>query len=152
MIRPETPDLPLEALTPEEWEALCDGCGRCCLLKLEDEETGELAYTSVHCRLYDPQSCRCGNYALRKALVPGCVVLTPATLAEIAPWMPSTCAYRLRFEGRPLPDWHPLRTGDPTSPRRAGIAADGLNPPGRLTPEWEVDEDDLEDYALEGTL
>lgn len=152
MTRPEFWTLPLDDLTPEEWEALCDGCGRCCLLKLEDEETDALAYTTIHCRLYDPATCRCGNYALRRMLVPGCVVLSPETLPEIAAWMPSTCAYRRLHEGRGLPDWHPLLTGDPASTRRAGIAADGLNPPGTLTPEWEVDEDDVEDYALEGML
>ncbi|MEM6441305.1 MAG: YcgN family cysteine cluster protein, partial [Pseudomonadota bacterium] len=98
--REEFWELPLDALTRAEWEALCDGCGRCCLLKLEDEETGELAYTDVHCRLYDPETCRCGNYALRKQLVPGCIVLTPESLEDAAEWLPPTCAYRRLHEGR----------------------------------------------------
>jgi uncharacterized cysteine cluster protein YcgN (CxxCxxCC family) len=142
----------LSELTRAEWEALCDGCGRCCLLKLEDEDTGEVAYTDIHCRLYDPGTCRCGNYALRKQLVPGCVVLRPDNLDEIKDWMPESCAYRRLAEGRGLADWHPLVSGDPDSPRRAGIAADGINPPGPLHPEWEVEEDDLPDHAVEGFL
>src|SRR6056297_4022204 len=104
-------DLPLERLNGAEWEALCDGCAKCCLLKLEAPDTGEIAYTSVSCRLLDPQSCRCGNYALRRQLVPGCVIPSPANIGEISGWMPATCAYRLRAEGRPLPDWHPLLAG-----------------------------------------
>lgn len=145
-------DRPLSDLDREEWEALCDGCGRCCLVKLEDEETEELAYTNVHCRLYDPKTCRCTSYALRKMLVPGCVQLTADNIEDAKEWMPSTCAYRLLAEGKDLPEWHPLVTGDPDSPRRAGISANGRNRPGRLVPEWEVDEDDLYDHAIEGLL
>ena len=88
-------DTPLEEMTDAQWESLCDGCGRCCLLKLEDEDDGAVSYTDVHCRLFDPDTCRCGNYAIRKQLVPGCVVLTPQTIREIKDWMPATCAYRL---------------------------------------------------------
>ena len=151
-MRPEFWRLPLEELNREEWEALCDRCGRCCLVKLEDEDTGELAYTRVHCRLYDPGTCGCGNYALRRMLVPGCVNLTPETLEDAKEWMPTTCAYRLRAQGKDLPDWHPLITGDPGSTRKARIAMDGKNPPGRLVPEWEVDEEDLPDHALDEPL
>lgn len=143
---------PLDAMTREEWEALCDRCGRCCLIKLEDEDTAEIAYTAVHCRLYDPATCACGQYALRRTLVPGCVTLTPETLPEAAEWMPATCAYRLLHEGRDLPEWHPLVTGDPDSTRRAGMTADGVNPPGRLIPEWEVAEEDLQDHLVEGIV
>lgn len=131
-------------MTAAEWEALCDGCGRCCLLKLEDADTAEVAFTRVGCRLLDPDTCRCGNYAIRKQLVPDCVVLTPQTIADIAYWMPETCAYRLLWQGEGLPDWHPLVSGDPGSVRRAGISM-----AGRLVPEWEVAEEDLEDYLLE---
>ena len=145
-------DTPLAAMSRAEWEALCDRCGRCCLIKLEDEDDGAVVYTDVHCRLYDPAKCACGNYDLRKLMVPDCVTLTPATLPEIAEWMPATCAYRRLHEGADLPDWHPLVTGDPDSTRRAGIAADGRNPPGPLTPEWEVADDDLIDHAIEGML
>ncbi len=143
---------PLAEMTREEWEALCDRCGRCCLVKLEDEDTEELIYTRVHCRLYDPKTCGCRNYPLRRTLVPGCVNLTPDTLEEAKAWMPTTCAYRLLAEGRDLPEWHPLVTGDPASTRRAGIAADGRNKPGRLIHENDVDEDDLQDHALDRPL
>ncbi|MBR25629.1 MAG: hypothetical protein CML46_01560 [Rhodobacteraceae bacterium] len=150
-LRPDFWRLPLADLTREEWEALCDGCGRCCLVKLEDEDTGALAYTNIHCRLYDPDTCRCGNYSLRKVMVPGCVILTPDTLEDASEWMPETCAYRRLAEGRDLPEWHPLLAG-PDGPARAGIPANGVNAPGKLVPEWEVDEDDLEDHAVEGFL
>ena len=136
---------PLAALDAREWEALCDGCGKCCLLKLEDEDTGEVAYTDVHCRLFDPETCRCGQYALRRRLVPGCVALTPANLAENAAWMPRSCAYRRLHEGRDLPAWHPLLTGDEGSVAAAGMSARGMS-----APEFEVDEDDLPDRVIEG--
>ncbi len=142
-LRPRFWERPLDQLNPDEWEALCDGCGRCCLLKLEDADTGEVEYTRVSCRLLDPETCRCGNYALRKQLVPDCVVLTPANLERIAYWMPATCAYRLRFLGRPLPPWHPLVSGRADSVERAGVSVRN-----RVVPEWEVDEDDLEDYLI----
>ncbi|MEM9782267.1 MAG: YcgN family cysteine cluster protein [Pseudomonadota bacterium] len=134
-------DVALTAMTGAEWEALCDGCGKCCVLKLEDADTGDVHYTDVACRLFDPDTCRCGQYALRQTLVEGCVVLTPATLPEAASWMPDTCAYRRLHFGEPLPDWHPLLTGDPDSPARAGHSVKG-----RTIPEWEVAEEDLEDH------
>ncbi len=133
----------LNAMTPAEWESLCDGCGRCCVIKLEDEETGELHYTDIACRLFDDRTCRCGNYVLRAKLVAGCVVLTPKTLPEIAHWMPSTCAYRLLHEGKPLYDWHPLVSRDPESVHAAGISLRGW-----VVPEYEVDEDDFEDHIV----
>jgi uncharacterized cysteine cluster protein YcgN (CxxCxxCC family) len=135
----------LAEMSRAEWESLCDGCGRCCLIKLEDEDDGSVAYTSVACRLFDPETCRCGSYALRAALVPGCVALSPATLPEAARWMPETCAYRLLHEGKDLPDWHPLVTGDPGSTHAAGMSVRGWT-----TPEWEVQEEDLEDHVLPG--
>lgn len=134
----------LKDMTPREWEALCDGCGKCCLNKLEDAETGEVFLTRLACRLLDGETCRCGNYDERKRLVPECVVLTPRNIKKNAYWMPTTCAYRLLFEGKPLPDWHPLITGDPDSVMRAGVSARGLT-----IPEWEVPEDDWEDYIIE---
>lgn len=136
--------IPLSEMTEEEWEALCDGCGKCCLNKLEDAETGEVAYTNVACRLLDDETCRCGNYAIRKQLVPDCVVLTPESIGEIAYWMPATCAYRLVHESRPLPDWHHLISGDPQSVHRAGASVKG-----RTVPEWEVPEEDWEDHIIE---
>jgi uncharacterized cysteine cluster protein YcgN (CxxCxxCC family) len=133
---------PLDALTPAEWEALCDGCAQCCLIKLEDERTGEVAYTNVACRLLDLGSCRCGNYPLRRQLVKGCVVLTPENLEEVLDWMPRTCAYRLVHEGRDLEPWHPLVSGDPESVHREGMSFRG-----RMLPEYEVAEDDLPDFV-----
>ena len=135
--------IPLAEMTAEEWEALCDGCGNCCLLKVEDED-GDLTYTNIACRLFDDTTCRCMSYSLRKRLVKGCIVLTPETLAESKDWMPRTCAYRLLAEGKPLPDWHPLVTGDPGSTHRAGIS-----PMNATVPEYEVDEEDWYDYAIE---
>ncbi len=136
--------IPLEQMTNEEWEALCDGCGRCCLNKLEDIDTGELVFTRVACRLFDDGSCRCASYANRTSLVPECVVLSPATLPRIAYWMPDTCAYRRLHEGRGLPRWHPLRTGDPDTPRRAGVAMHG-----RTVSEATLPVEDWEDYLLD---
>ena len=136
-------DTPLERMTREEWESLCDGCGRCCLLKLEDEDDGRIAYTRIACRLFDSDACRCGQYDLRSQLVPQCLVLTPASIRDAAPWMPPTCAYRLLAEGRPLPDWHPLVTGDPESVHRAGVSVRGWT-----VPEWEVHEDEYEDHVI----
>ena len=109
-------------LTREEWEALCDGCGRCCVEKSIDLETGEIFYTAEACRLLDLETCRCTEYARRQELEPECVMLTPENIAEAAHWLPPTCAYRLLFEGRDLPSWHPLVTGDPNSTRDAGFS------------------------------
>lgn len=136
--------VPLDRMTAPEWEALCDGCGKCCLNKIEDIDTGEVVFTRVACRLFDDASCRCGQYDLRKTLVPECVVLTPGGLAEIAYWMPRTCAYRLLHERQPLPDWHPLVTGDPGSTHAAGQSMQGAT-----VPEFAVPVEDWEDYALD---
>lgn len=114
----------LDQMTEAEWESLCDGCGRCCLHKLRDAETNELSFTNVACRLLDPASCRCRDYPNRAREVPDCVSLTPRALGEID-WLPPSCAYRLVAESQDLPAWHPLITGDPDSPRRAGISAAG---------------------------
>jgi uncharacterized protein len=143
-MRPRFWDLPLPKLTPPEWEALCDGCGKCCLNKLEFEDTGEVAFTRVACRLLDGDTCRCTNYPNRKTFVPECVVLTPKTLPKIAYWLPRTCAYRLLHEGKSLPDWHPLLTGDPNSVHDAGMSVQGWT-----IPEYDVDEDDWEDYIID---
>ncbi|MFD1911695.1 YcgN family cysteine cluster protein [Halodurantibacterium flavum] len=136
--------LPLSKLNAAEWEALCDGCGKCCLNKLEDADTGEIAFTRIGCRLLDDATCRCAQYEQRKQFVPECVVLTPRNIGEIAYWMPRTCAYRLLHEGRPLPDWHPLLTGDPES-----VHAAGMSVRGRTVPEFEIAEEDWEDYIID---
>lgn len=137
-------DVPLDALTPTEWELLCDGCGKCCLNKLEDEDTGIVALTRVACRLLDGDSCRCTQYPIRHQFVPECIVLSPKTLVKNMYWLPRTCAYRLRAEGRQLFDWHPLNSGDPESVHRAGMSVRGLT-----IPEFEVDEDEWEDLIIE---
>ena len=137
----------LTAMSQKEWEALCDGCGKCCLNKLEDDETGEVEMTRIACRLLDDQSCLCSQYPIRHQFVPECIVLTPKTLKENMYWLPQTCAYRLLSEGRPLFDWHPLVSGDPTSVHRAGVSVQGMT-----VPEFEVDEDDWEDYIIEEPL
>jgi uncharacterized cysteine cluster protein YcgN (CxxCxxCC family) len=136
--------LPLPDLTPEEWEALCDGCGKCCLNKLEDEDSGEVAFTRIACRLFDDTTCRCAQYDIRLQFVPECIVLTPESIGDVGYFMPVTCAYRLRHEGKPLPDWHPLVTGDPDSTHKAGMSMKG-----RTLPEFEVPEDEWEDYLIQ---
>jgi uncharacterized protein len=143
-MRPKFWELPLSKLTPPEWEALCDGCGKCCLNKLEFEDTGEVAFTRVACRLLDGDTCQCTNYPERKKFVPECVVLTPKTLPKVAYWLPRTCAYRLLHEGKKLEDWHPLVSSDPQSVHKAGISVRGWT-----IPEYEVDEDDWEDYIID---
>lgn len=116
--------LPLEALDRAQWEALCDGCAKCCLHKLEDEDSGEVYYTKVRCRYLDEDSCRCSDYARRSVLVPNCIHLTVENSAEFD-WLPTTCAYRLRAHGESLPEWHPLVTGDRDSVHRAGVSIRG---------------------------
>lgn len=134
-------DTPLEALDRAQWEALCDGCGKCCVHKLEDDVTGELFPTNVACKLLDRHSGLCSDYRHRRAYVPECVRLTPK-LAATLDWLPETCAYKLRAEGKPLADWHPLNSGDPESVHKAGISVRG----------WtvsEVDAGELEDHILD---
>ena len=115
---------PLAALDRGEWEALCDGCGKCCLHKLECDDTGELFPTNVACRLLDRRSGQCSDYKNRRAFVSDCVVLTMDKVDQLE-WLPATCAYRLRGDGKPLPEWHPLKTGDPDSVHRAGQSVRG---------------------------
>jgi uncharacterized cysteine cluster protein YcgN (CxxCxxCC family) len=121
-------DKPLAALDRGEWEALCDGCGKCCLHKLEDADTGEVHPTNVACKLLDTHSGRCSNYRGRRALVPDCIRLTAANVERFA-WLPATCAYRLRAAGKPLPDWHYLVCGDPEAVHRAGQSVRGWTLP-----------------------
>ncbi len=143
-LRPEFWTLPLAKLTPVEWEALCDGCGKCCLNKLEYEDTGELEFTRVACRLLDGETCRCMSYETRHAYVPECVRLTPKTIRKIAYWMPASCAYRLRFEGKPLEEWHYLISGSPETIHEAGQSVRGWT-----VSEAEVPEDDWDQYTIE---
>lgn len=135
---------PLAKLSEAEWEALCDGCGKCCLNKLEDEETGEVALTCVACRLLDDSSCRCSQYEIRHQFVPECIVLSPANIPDNLYWMPETCAYKLLWNGNPLPAWHPLETGTADSVHDAGVSMQGMT-----VPEFEVDDDDWEDHIID---
>ena len=114
----------LAQLSVTEWEALCDGCAKCCLHKLEDADSGEVFYTKVRCRYLDEQTCRCTDYDNRSVLVPHCIQLRPDELQDLD-WLPSTCAYRLRAAGQPLPDWHPLVSGDASTVHSAGISIRG---------------------------
>lgn len=136
--------LPLTQLSPDEWEALCDGCGKCCLNKLEDEDTGEVALTRVACRLFDDTTCRCAQYETRHQFVPECITLTARNLQGHLYWMPETCAYKLLHKGKPLYDWHPLISGDPQSVHDAGVSMQS-----RTVPEFEVSDDDWEDHLIE---
>lgn len=133
----------LDEMTNAEWESLCDGCGKCCLNKLEDWDTGEIHFTNIACTLLDGKTCRCRDYANRMALVSDCIKLTPADLPSY-PWLPQTCAYRLLNEGKSLPEWHPLKTGDPNSVHDAGISVRG-----RTVSEDGLTVDDYEDHLVD---
>ena len=133
----------LSDLSADEWECLCDGCGKCCLLKLEDEDSGEIAYTRLHCKLLDANTCRCADYGNRKALVPDCVQLSPDNVAALK-WMPKTCAYRLVAEGKDLPDWHHLVCGD-----KIRVHKDGHSILGKTLSEEAVVEEDQIDWIID---
>lgn len=115
---------PLSAMSNEEWESLCDGCGQCCLLKVEDEDTGDIYLTRLGCKLLDTRSCRCRDYANRKRRVHDCTSITLEELPRLT-WLPESCAYRTLAEGRPLPWWHPLVSGDPETVHEAGVSVRG---------------------------
>ncbi|MHA1598633.1 MAG: YcgN family cysteine cluster protein [Alphaproteobacteria bacterium] len=120
----------------DEWESLCDGCAKCCLEKLEDPDTGDISFTEVGCELLDVEACQCTNYFRRARRVPDCQRLTITNIA-IFKWMPSTCAYRLLSEGKDLPDWHPLISGDADSVHRAGVSVRGRAVAAGLAGDWE---------------
>jgi uncharacterized protein len=114
----------LEQMSSEEWESLCDGCGRCCLNKLEDEDTGQFLYTRTACKLLDLKTCQCTDYPNRAVRVPDCVTLTPKIVGDLG-WLPKTCAYRLLDEGHSLQWWHPLVSGRAETVTEAGISVAG---------------------------
>lgn len=134
----------LDSLRPAEWEALCDGCGRCCLNKLEDPDTGQVALTRIACRLLDDQSCQCAQYDIRHQFVPECIQMTPKSLELHAYWLPETCAYRRLWKGDQIPQWHPLITGDPESTHREGPSVRG-----QTLPEFDVPEEEWENHIIE---
>jgi len=133
---------PLDRLSADQWEALCDGCGRCCLQKLRNPTTGKIYYTWVACEVLDVHTCRCSQYHRRHTLVHDCQELTPANILELR-WLPRTCAYRLVAENKELPSWHPLISGDPQSVHTAGISVRQL-----AISEQHVHPDDFENYRI----
>ncbi len=137
-------DKPLASLDRAQWEALCDGCGKCCLHKVEDEDTGRIYPTNVSCRLLDTRTAQCADYRHRRALVPDCLRLTRGNVEQIS-WLPSTCAYNLRAQGLPLPDWHHLRTGS-----RDAMHAGGHSVVGRVISE--VHAGPIENHIIEAEL
>ncbi len=139
---------PLEELSDAEWEALCDGCGLCCLRKLQDEDNGEVYYTNVSCRLLDMESCRCSNYSERFDYVTDCVDIK-RDIVDFAT-LPASCAYRLRAQDRQLADWHPLNAAS----KKGVIASDhvhssGISARGKIISEDKVREEELEDYIVD---
>lgn len=133
----------LEDMTQQQWESLCDGCGRCCLNKLEDWDTGEIAWTNVACRLLNSSSCRCSDYENRQAKVPECISLTPDAVRSIA-WLPPSCGYRLVAEGRDLYWWHPLISLDPQTVHQAGVSVRD-----RTVPEEGMETEDFENHIVD---
>ena len=132
----------LHEMSRAEWESLCDGCGLCCLLKLEDEDDGAIAFTNVVCELLDDEACRCTDYDNRHTRVPTCVQLTADNIESIR-WMPQTCAYRLVAEGADLYWWHPLVSNDPQSVHEAGVSVRG-----KVLSEKDVHPEEVEDYII----
>ncbi len=133
----------LQQMSVEEWESLCDGCGRCCLNKLEDWDTGEIHFTNIACTLFDGTSCRCKDYENRFETVPDCVKLEPQDIAKYH-WLPPTCAYRRLEEGNDLPEWHPLISGDANSVHQAGVSVRG-----RTIPEDGIGVEQYEDHLVD---
>ena len=133
----------LQQMSRQEWESLCDGCAKCCLQKLQDQDSDEVFYTNIACRLLDIESCRCQHYTERKQQVPNCLVLTSENLHTLA-WLPSTCAYRLVYEGKELPVWHHLVCADKSA---VHVAAKSVR--GRVYREEDISEAYWEDYVVE---
>lgn len=135
--------VPLNEMNKTQWEDLCDGCGKCCLIKLENEDTGETEFTNIACKLLDAKTCRCKNYTKRQSFVPDCIRLTPKKVAKLS-WLPASCAYRLVYEGKDLPSWHHLKSGSKQSIHKAEASVKN-----KIISELNVNEDDWEDYIVE---
>ena len=134
----------LSELSQDEWESLCDGCAKCCLVQLQDEQTDQLVYTDVACDLLDCSGCRCTDYKNRSKRVPSCMTLNPENVAKAAEFAPDTCAYKLLVEGQDLPDWHHLKSGDPML-----IHKQGFSVKDKVRFLSSVDEDSLEDFVVD---
>ncbi len=135
--------IPLKQLSEQQWESICDGCCQCCAHKLEDEDTREIVKTNIVCQYLDVQKCHCTVYPKRHQYVPDCIKVTPENAAELR-WMPETCGYRLIAQGKPLPDWHPLESGEQSS-----VIQSDSSIVGKVISEADIDEDDFEDYVVE---
>ena len=133
----------LEQMNAEEWELLCDGCAKCCLVKLQDSDNDEIFYTNVSCELLDINSCRCGDYEGRHNVVDDCIKLVKENIHALS-WLPSSCSYRLIAAGKPLPEWHHLITGS-----RHTLHSYGASLQGRVISELDVDDDDIEDHIIQ---
>ena len=134
----------LNEMNPQEWESLCDGCGQCCVMQLENEETNQLFFTDVACRLFDADTCRCTSYSDRQTYVPTCMVMDVDNVEACAEFAPPTCAYKLLVEGQDLYDWHPLISGDPNSVHQAGVSVRN-----KVVSENDVDLDNLEERIID---
>ncbi len=135
--------IPFDQLNSKQWEQICDGCAQCCAHKLQDEETDEVFLTNVVCQYLDQNKCQCSVYGDRHVHVPDCIKITPEN-AKALPWIPDTCGYKLLANGQPLPDWHPLMTGDSESTKNADMTITG-----KVISEADIDIDDLEDFIVE---
>lgn len=133
-------------MSSQEWESLCDGCGQCCVMQLENEETNQLFFTDVSCKLFDAETCRCTSYEDRQVKVPTCMVMTPENVQECAEFAPPTCAYRLIVQGDDLYPWHPLVSGRSSSVHEVGVSVKN-----KVTSELneEVDMNNLEERIID---
>jgi len=134
----------LDDMSTKEWEDLCDGCGKCCLIKLEDEATEQLVFTNVSCKELDCATCQCKSYSIRKQVVPDCLVLTPDNLPAYSDWLPHSCAYKRMFEGKTLPAWHPLITGTNEAMHKGGHSS-----ANKIVSEAEVADVELENHVVD---
>lgn len=134
---------PFDQMTEQQWESICDGCAQCCAHKLQDEDTDEIFYTNIVCRYLDSKKCQCSVYSERHTYVPDCIKITPQN-AKTLTWIPETCGYKLLANGKSLPDWHPLMTGDPLSVQQANMTVTN-----KVISEADIVMDDLEDYLVE---